>query len=224
MILFLNIFAQNKFYGRVGLALSYLPSIGFSDLSSTNDLISIEGFPKIENKFYYCNTIAGYFYTMFIPNVRIGGIYSFGSSKSEKEDIEIYYSKFDNVFGGLSLEYSFSVGSVNISCGSIIGGGNEELSIGSITQNLNWEEIFINNNSKKFTSLVITQNYFSLVPTLNFEYSLSRFIAFRIGGGYLIKIAGKPKIENIEIQGFSERISKNNFYLNAGFLIGFFSR
>lgn len=218
-LLFVNAFAQSGFYGRVGLGFSYLPTLNYSNLENTNNILRINNFPGIQKNYFYNHTIAGYFYSLFIPDVRIGGYYSFGNITSTNQSSEKYTSTFSNAFGGVSIEYTFSLSSINISLGSIIGGGKETLKLSKTTTPL-----FINNLFEKNNIIEINQNFFSVIPTLNVEYSLNRFLALRIGCGYNIKLTSKPEIEDSEINNFSQDLSINNFFLTGGLIIGFFSR
>ena len=66
--------------------------------------------------------------------------------------------------------------------------------------------------------------FFTITPTLNIDIPITRFIAFRIGGGYVLTLGDSWKIENgQELLNVPSQLSGNSFYIQTGIFFGFFA-
>lgn len=126
-----------------------------------------------------------------IGGIRIGG-FGIGAS-TEEENIRSLYGT--NYYSKINLEYGVGFGtvgyelyhsktfSVNVDLG--IGGGSLDLYISDRTTNYNsWNEVLlipagINNITRK-----LSYSFFSLLPTISFEYFYENFIKFFMSGDY----------------------------------------
>lgn len=230
MLLASLLMAQNSFNGRIGFAGGYFPGWNFSNFDKINSFIELPNSQKFSNNGFFYQGGGGYVYIMIIPNLRIGGVglggnqiisskTNFGSSK------EI---KFSQSFGGLSVEYTSSISSLNISYGGIIGIGETKFYLKNLIGNSNWNDIWNDFKNTLGTnqshSNLLSTNYLTLVPTLNFEYSLSRFTALRLGFGYTINFKSNWYLnENEKVQNVPFNKIGNSFYISGGILMGFFS-
>jgi hypothetical protein len=230
MFLVSFVMAQNKFEGRIGFAGGYLPGWNYYNFDKLNSFIELTGALKFSNHGFFYHGGGGYIYIMIVPNLRIGGIGLGGNQTLTSRTIigNIKEIKFNQSFGGLSLEYTSSISSVNISYGAIIGVGETKIYLKSLFGNANWNDIWKYFEDTMTTnhsySNSISANYLTLVPILNLEYSLSRFTAIRLGCGYAINFNSSWYLnENEKVQNVPSNILENNFFLSGGILIGFFS-
>lgn len=215
---------------RFGAAGGISPTFVFPNLNDLNNEIKNFGLPVMENNLFTFGG-GGYVYLMFIENLRIGGV-GFGGSKSVKGNVFLSGSKlnrevdYDFGFGGFTFEYTLPfIKGIAVSVGGIFGAGSQVISIYESKGNFSWDNSWP--NSSKFNSSVsneIKNNFFSITPTLNIDYALTRFVAFRIGGGYILNFSNDWKINNdIEIINVPKGLTSNNFYIQTGIYFGFFA-
>ncbi len=222
--------SQNKFEGRIGFAGGYLPAWNFSKLDRLNSFIELHDSQKFSNDGFFSHGGGGYIYIMIVPNLRIGGIGMGGNQivSSKLCSGNLKEIKYNQSFAGVTVEYTTSISVFNLSYGGTLGIGETKLYLKNLIANSNWNDIWKNFNDtisvRQNYSNILSTTYFTLVPTLNLEYSLSRFTALRLGVGYAINFGSNWYInENEKVNDAPADLIRNSFYLTGGILIGFFS-
>ncbi len=128
-----------------------------------------------------------------------------------------------------SVTKNFGVSQLPKSGMLVIGGsGKAEIDIYQNKGFLGWQSLWgeVSNSSKttKNINRRLTNKYFTITPTLNVGISLNRFIAFRIGGGYLLPFNNTWKVDNDkELINTSGNLRLNSFSIQTGLFIGFFA-
>lgn len=174
----------------------------------------------------------GYAYIMMVNNLRIGGI-GFGGSMSTSGNNAFGLNRqldYNFGLGGVTIEYTLPfIQHVAVSVGSIIGVGSQ-----SIETFENWGEYTWANTTPPpiYSSIArapgsytkITNTFFTIVPTLNLDLPLNRFIALRAGTGYIFNFNNSWKVNNDRnISGVPGNLTKGNFFIQAGIYFGFFA-
>lgn len=225
-----TVFGQSSFEGRVGLGIGYFPGWSFNYLTELNRSISASKLETFNNDGFYYQSWGGYVYVMFIPNLRIG-LNQFNGTKATSSKINSKSVEYEISSTGLTIEYTSSIGFVNISLGGIVGYGEQIIKNRINVYKPDWNNIW--RDIEKDTIKVIdggyyfnkiSTNYFTFSPTINVEYSLSRFTALRIGVGYTFNFPSQWKLnEEYAISNVPKNLNGNSFYICGGILIGFFS-
>ncbi|MBM4175162.1 MAG: hypothetical protein FJ213_03165 [Ignavibacteria bacterium] len=222
--------AQNNFEGRIGFAGGYFAGWNLTDFDKLNSFVNLHDSQKFSRNGFYFHGGGGYVYIMIIPNLRVGGIGMSGSQSisSRISSGTVQKIEYHQSFGGLSVEYTTSLSSVNISFGGIIGIGETKLHLKNLIPNSDWNDIWKNfgdtiSINQNYSNL-LTTTYFTFIPTMNIEYSLNRFTALRFGCGYAFNFARDWYInESEKVNSVPSAIIRSSFYLTGGILIGFFS-
>lgn len=215
---------------RFGAAGGISPTFVFPNLDMLNKEIKNFGLPEMDNNLFTFGG-GGYVYLMFIENVRIGGI-GFGGSKNVKGNVNFLGNNlnrevdYDFGFGGFTVEYTLPfIKGIAVSLGGIFGGGAQVISIYESKGNYSWDNSWPNNSFyNSSVSNEIKNNFFSVTPTLNIDFPLTRFVAVRIGGGYLMNFSNEWKINNdLKIINVPKDLTSNNFFIQTGIYFGFFA-
>jgi hypothetical protein len=70
----------------------------------------------------------------------------------------------------------------------------------------------------------ISNTFFTVVPTLNLDVPINRFVALRFGGGYIFNFNDTWKVNNDKnISGVYSQLTSNNFFIQTGIYFGFFA-
>ncbi|MCH7973595.1 MAG: hypothetical protein IH949_06865, partial [Bacteroidetes bacterium] len=129
--------------------------------------------------------------------------------------------------GGLSVEYNLPyIRDLGISVGTIIGRGSIELELFQNKGSISWSNIWsdLNNNSTQNLNKDLKNSYWFLIPTINIDIPLDRFIILRLGAGYQLTFGNKWTVDNdIDITGVPSGLDANSFFIQTGIFIGFFS-
>ncbi|MCX7876647.1 MAG: hypothetical protein N2321_10845 [Melioribacteraceae bacterium] len=215
---------------RFGAAGGVSPTFIFTNLDMLNKEIKNFGLPEMSNNLFTFGG-GGYVYLMIVENLRVGGI-GFGGSKSVKGSVFLSGNKlnrevdYDFGFGGLTLEYSLPfIKGVAVSVGVIFGGGTQVISIYESKGNYNWNNVWpSNSNFASTVSNEIKNNFFSITPTLNIDLPLTRFVALRIGGGYILNFSDEWKLNNEQsLFNVPKDLTSNNYFIQTGIYFGFFA-
>lgn len=220
---------------RFGAAGGVSPSYVFPNLDALNSQINTLGIPELSNGMFLFGG-GGYAYIMIIDNVRIGGI---GLSGTQSTNGKINYTGFGSTngeinynysFGGLTIEYTLPfVKNVALSVGGIIGGGSQSIEIYENRIPYTWAtawplDVTSSMMSNPGISTDIKNSFFTFTPTLNLDVPINRFIALRIGTGYVMNFSSDWKINNDQnIVGVPKDLSSNNFFIQTGIYFGFFA-
>ncbi len=221
---------------RFGAAGGVSPSFVFPKLDALNLKIKSIGLPELSNGMFLFGG-GGYAYIMIVDNVRIGGIGLSGTqSTSGHVRVAAWQNevKYNYSFGGLTIEYTLPfVKNVALSVGGIIGGGSQSIEVYQNELPYTWSNAWPSDYKiiedpfdllQSNSASIIKNSFFTLTPTLNLDVPINRFIALRIGGGYVMNFSDKWKINNDQnITGVPKELSSNNFFIQTGIYFGFFA-
>ncbi len=171
----------------------------------------------------------GYAYVMIIDNLRLGGI-GFSGYKSESTVIKNLDTETKYSIGGgaLTIEYTFPfVKNMALSAGFMFGGGSLDIDVyqneGSFNWNTIWDDIK-NGNSVDYKELSIKNSYYFVLPTVNIDFPITRFLAIRGGIGYQFTFGDDWKIGNGKnLNSVPSNINANGLVFQTGILIGLFA-
>lgn len=225
--------AQSKSYfdAPFGAGGGYTPSWLIPDLKGLNKYVGAFGTPELSTSGFYASGGAGFVYIGFLPGLRIGGMGMGGSTKERKTvsgfTREVEYT---SNFGGFTMEYTIPlVRKVGVSVGMVLGGGSSALRVSRHKTNVFlWDDVWteLSDGSQKADSYTRSLNhtYFTIVPTLNVDFSVYRFVSLRVGGGYSIAFGDTWKMDNdVEVANVPSDIKSGGLYISTGIFVGFFS-
>ncbi len=169
----------------------------------------------------------GYAYVMIVPNLRMGGV-GFGGQSSEKGLVNGLQREIDYSFGAgaFTLEYSLPfIKNIAVSIGAMIGGGTATIELHQNDGIIDWKEVWNEFDSpNNFTSHKMENTFFTFAPTLNVDIPLTRFVAFRVGGGYILALGKDWTADNgIDIVNVPNNLNSNSFFIQTGLYFGFFA-
>lgn len=217
---------------RFGAAGGISPSYVFPNIDALNAQIKTIGIPELSNGMFLFGG-GGYAYIMIVDNVRIGGIGLSGTQSTSGSPGLMGWQrevKYNYSFGGLTVEYTLPfVKNVALSIGGIIGGGTQSIEIYENRSPYAWTTAWpVDVTSSKMSnpgiSTDIKNSFFTFTPTLNLDVPINRFIALRVGAGYVMNFSDDWKINNDQnIVGVPKDLSSNNFFIQTGIYFGFFA-
>jgi len=218
-----------KWIAKFGAAGGFTPLVFFPNYDALNNQLPGFGVDKLNGSLITFGG-GGYAYTMLVDNLRIGGL-GFGGSKSVKNSLNGIDRQVDYSFGGgaFTIEYTFPfIKKIAVSIGAMIGGGSLEVDVYSNDGNFDWNNLWngINNNQSdnKNVSKHLKNSFFSLAPTINVDVPINRFMALRIGSGYLINVGSTWKIDNDRVlNNVPSGLNGNSFFIQTGVFLGFFA-
>jgi len=166
---------------------------------------------------------------LIIGGIRVGG-YGIGGSSEKFSNRVLYNNQYSTKtkidyglgFGTIGYEvYHQKKFSVNVDLG--IGGGSLDLSISDRTSDFNsWDEtlqlsLVENNSSKK-----LTYSFFSLQPSVNFEYIYGNFLKFFVSGDYNFILNDRwTKDDDLKLVNVP-KMNFNGFSIRLGIQAGFY--
>lgn len=210
---------------RFGAAGGFSPTVVFPNVDAVNTQIKIMGLENLSSKGMFVYGGGGYAYIMLVDNLRIGGIGLSGTqSVSGFNNGFNKEVKYNYGLGGVTVEYSLPfIKNIAVSVGAIIGAGSSSIEIFQNQNNFSWGGIW-NDVSNKATQNIykkISNSFLTIAPTLNVDIPLSRFIAFRIGGGYITTFASSWKVDNDQdIGNVPSDLSSSSFFIQTGIYFG----
>jgi hypothetical protein len=218
------------FDSKFGLGGGYTPVWIFPNLKPINDKLGAFGTGEFNSSGFYANGGAGYIYISVVENIRIGGL-GFGGSSTLSGSKDGFDKKIEYSFslGGFSIEYTLPfIKGLGVSVGTIIGGGSREIELyqnqGSYSWDGIWEEVSDTSQSTKNIYRKISNGFFTLTPTINVDVPLSRFLSFRLGGGYIFSFNSDWEWDNGRpVSGMPSGLNDGTFYIQSGLFLGFFS-
>jgi len=220
----------NYFDSPFGGGIGYNPGWMLPSIEGLNSKLTSIGIPELGKNGMFTTGGSGYIYIGFVRNLRIGGMWSGGSTSQtvfnggfNKEAIYTINT------GAFSIEYTLPIiKDVGISVGALIGGGSQNLEVYQSRYPAGWDDIWkefsATGGSTQDISRKFTNSFFLLSPTLNVDFPIYRFLSFRAGAGYLMKFGTAWTVDNDrEVKNTPSDLSKNSFYIQTGIYIGFFS-
>ena len=212
---------------KFGLAVGVTPTFIMPNIKPLNQFLPSLGLNKLPETGVFGFGGGGYAYILVIDNIRVGGL-GFGGSVSEEASIGSIKNevKYSTGAGALTIEYTLPfIKKIAVSVGTMIGKGYREIEIYQNNKKFTWDEILAEfDNSTTNISRRIENDFFTVTPTLNIDYPLNRFIALRLGAGYLVSLSDKWTAANSqEVTGIPEELNQNSFFIQTGIFIGFFA-
>lgn len=216
---------------RFGIAGGINPAYIFPNMDAINAKAKSMGLSELSNTGLVMWGGGGYAYIMIVDNLRLGGV-GFSGSTSTSGNVMGWNRELDYSFGlgGVTVEYTLPfVKYVAVSVGSILGVGSQSIEAYDNWGNYTWENSFPQPLTSSLsgppsTYSKITNTFFTVIPTLNIDVPISRFIALRAGGGYIINFNDKWKVNNNRnISGVPGSLTENNFFIQTGIYFGFFA-
>ncbi|MBI5809432.1 MAG: hypothetical protein HZA74_13650 [Ignavibacteriales bacterium] len=210
---------------RFGAAGGFSPTLVFPNVDAVNTQVKIMGLENLSGKGMIVYGGGGYAYIMLVDNLRIGGI-GLSGTQSSKGTINGFNKevKYNYGLGGFTAEYTLPfIKNIAVSVGAIIGAGSSSIEIFQNQNNFSWNGIWNEVNSKTTQNIYrkITNSFLTITPTLNVDIPLSRFIAFRIGGGYITSLANSWKVDNEQDFGnVPSDLSSSSFFIQTGIYFG----
>ncbi|MCK9280253.1 MAG: hypothetical protein M0P71_06515 [Melioribacteraceae bacterium] len=215
---------------RFGISAGVFPVWVFPDLGPINNEISKMGLNNLSSSVFTLGG-GGYAYIMLIDNLRLGGL-GFGGSTSEKKIVNGFHKEVEYSYGigGLTVEYTLpiNISRFAISVGAIIGAGSAEIDIYQNKSNLPWDVVWNDVQQQGKTTDNINRklknSFFTFAPTLNVDIAITRFMAIRLGGGYIYTLNRDWKVDNdIDLKGVPSGLNSDTFFIQTGLLFGFFT-
>ena len=210
---------------RFGAAGGFSPTLVFPNVDAVNLQIKNMGLENLSSRGMLVYGGGGYAYIMFVDNLRIGGIGLSGTQTSSGTNNGFNKEvKYNYGLGGVTVEYSLPfIKNIAVSIGAIIGVGSSSIEVFQNKNNFTWNGIWsdVSNNSSQNIYRKITNSFLTITPTLNVDIPLSRFIAFRIGGGYITTFANGWKVDNEQdIGNVPSDLSSSSFFIQTGIYFG----
>ncbi len=234
VVLISNInFAQYEQVGWVskfGIAGGITPTWIIPNLDDINSKLPAFGVDKLPTSGTFALGGSGYAYVLFIDNLRIGGL-GFGGSVSENAVTNGFRKEVSYSYGigALTIEYTLPfVKGFAVSVGTLVGAGSVELELhqnkGEFDWNNVWAQVSDTSQSTQNISRSIKNGFFTLAPTINIDIPLNRFIAFRIGGGYIFSLGNDWEIANEQsLNNVPSSFNGDSFFIQTGIFLGFFA-
>lgn len=197
----------------------------FPDLNEINKQISKFGVGEFSNSLFTFGG-SGFTYIKILDDVRIGGI-GFGGSTSEEADVAGFNreAKFSIGGGALTIEYSLPmIRKIAVSVGAMLGAGSMQIELYQNSGTFSWDGVF--NSSGTSTnnySRIIKNTFYIISPTVNIDVPFNRFMAARLGAGYMLTLGNDWTIENEkDLIGVPNKLNADSFYIQAGLYFGLF--
>lgn len=216
---------------RFGLAGGFNPSFVFPNLDPINVEVRKMGLSELSSSGMFLWGGGGYAYIMLIDNLRLGGI-GIGGSTNSKGVVNGYNREVDYNFGlgGVTIEYTLPfIKYVAVSVGAIVGAGSQSIEIFQNKNDYTWGSIWgkvTNPGTTMYDDInyKISNTFFTVVPTLNLDVPINRFVALRFGGGYIFNFNDSWKVNNDRnISVVYSELTSNNFFIQTGIYFGFFA-
>jgi hypothetical protein len=180
---------------------------------------------------------AGAVYIGVVNNMRVGGIGMGGSISSRSVDSRGVQrdSEFDVGFGGVTFEYVLPViPRLDVAFGTMLGWGGVDITLRQHSgRNLTWDDEWTHFGSGNYNdpitgtigniSRTLSGSFFVWMPTVNVEYAVLGWLAFRVGAGYVGMSAPSWDVDGeYDLVGVPSDINGQGFILNGGIFVGTF--
>jgi len=198
----------------------------FPDMSEINKQISDFKVGEFSTNGIFTFGGSGFAYIKIVDDLRIGGI-GFGGSTFNEAVVDGYNreAKYSLGGGALTVEYSLpQIRKIAVSVGAMIGAGSMEIELYQNNGTFNWNDLFndLDNPTDNY-SRVIKNTFYMISPTVNVDVPFNRFMAFRLGAGYLYTFGNDWTVENQkDLTGVPNSANANSFYIQAGLYFGLF--
>jgi hypothetical protein len=215
---------------RFGIAGGFNPAYVFPNLDAVNAQAKKMGLKELSSSGLMLWGGGGYAYIMIVDNLRLGGIGLSGSSKTSGNSGGLNRELDYGIgLGGVTAEYTLPfIKYVAVSVGTIVGVGSQSIEKFENWGDFTWDNAFpqppISSLATPGSYSKMTNTFFTVVPTLNVDVPINRFVALRVGGGYIINFNDKWKVNNgRDISDVPTSLTENNFFIQTGIYFGFFA-
>ncbi len=220
---------QVGWVSKFGIAVGFTPVYFLPDLSPMKQMLENFGTGGLANGGLLGYGGGGYAYVMLVKNLRIGG-YGFSAATQVSNVVNGLKREAEFSYGGgaFTIEYTLpSVKKVGISFGAMIGGVSAELTLTQLNKDFNWSNLWNEFDNKNFSSRNITHKLSNsgliIAPIFNVDIPFNRFMAFRIGGGYLVSFSSDWKVDDrYNIADVPPGLKSDSFFVELGLFAGFF--
>jgi hypothetical protein len=223
------------FDAAFGAGGGFTPAWMIPDFSALNEKVVPFKTDEFSKSGFFAFGGGGFVYIGFVKNLRVGGMGMEGATKQTK--IVTYPSGVDfrheveytSSFGGVTIEYTLPYfRKTAVSLGAVIGGGMTRITVarhaGAWTWDKTWQDLADPNSLSASYSRTLQHSYFTLVPTINIDYPVYRFVSLRLGAGYSIPIGTTWAMDgDIEFNGVPDTAPSGGLFITSGVYFGFFS-
>ncbi len=217
---------------RFGAAGGFTPTVVFPNVNPINtQILKNLHIENLSNNGMLVLGGSGYAYIMLIDNLRIGGM-GLGGTQSSNGVVEGLNAevKYSYGLGGFTAEYTLPfINKIAVSLGAIIGVGSSSVEVFENADNFEWTTAWSafspaiswidRSKSRKFSN-----TFFTVTPTLNIDIPIDRFIALRVGGGYIFSTNNEWKVDNDKtLRSVPSDLKSNSFFIQTGIYFGLFA-
>lgn len=228
-VTFCSVKAQNAeevgLVSRFGIAGGFSPVIVFPNLTPINNELQQLGISEFSTSGMLNFGGSGYAYIMLVDNLRIGGI-GFGGTISRSKIINGLSNEINYNYGvgGLTIEYSLPfINKVAVSIGTIIGAGSSSIEVYKNKSDFSWDGVW-GETSTQNISRKMSNTFFTIAPTLNADFPVTRFMALRLGIGYVYSFNDRWKADNDQsLTNVPSDLNSKSFFIQTGIYFGFFA-
>ena len=212
---------------KFGLAGGFNPTWFSQNVDEVNKLLPEFGVEKFSNSGMIGFGGSGYIYILLIDNVRIGGM-GFSASQTSEGTVNSFgrEAKYDLSGGAFTIEYTLPfIKTPAVSIGTMIGAGSLQIDLYQNSGEVNWNEVWDSfDEDTDVKNFSMQNNFFMISPTLNVDYPVTRYLAFRIGAGYLFTVGDSWQLNNeVTLNNVPSDLNGNSFFIQTGVYLGFFA-
>lgn len=231
LFLSISLYAQDGqnvgWISKFGIAGGFNPTYVMPNVDPINQMLPNFGVDELSTSGMMAYGGSGYIYILLLDNVRLGGM-GLGLTQTRDGVVDGFNRQVDYSmgFGGFTVEYTFPfIKSPAVSIGAIIGAGSLEIDIYQNKNSGSWDDVWGNFESDADTKMLSMKNsFYTITPTLNIDYPVTRYLALRIGAGYIFTFADDWKLNNdIELSGIPSDLKADSFFIQTGIYLGFFA-
>jgi len=220
--------SQVGWIAKFGGAVGFSPVILFPNFDDVNVNLKSLNMDELSGPVYAPGG-GGYIYVMIIDNLRFGGI-GFGGSQSSLNTVgdfenEVIYSLSGGAF---TVEYTMPfIKNIALSAGLMLGGGGLDINIYQNDGSFDWNNVWDNvseNDEINNKSILMSNSFYLISPTLNVDIPINRFIALRGGLGYQFTFGDSWEVANgKDINNVPSSLNGNSFFIQTGIYVGLFA-
>ena len=230
LCLSVSLFGQSgKFFDApFGGGGGYVPAWYVPKVDEINNQLKVLGIPEFSTSGFYSSGGAGFIYIGFVKHLRLGGMgYGGSMSKSVTQNGINKEAVYSLGGGALTVEYTLPfIKDVGLSIGAQLGAGSMTVEIFNNPGSQDWSSIWsgLETGSSQSDYKKLTNSYWMISPTLNFEIPVYRFVVFRLGVGYQLSFGDDWTYDNDQtLNNVPSGLNANSFFVQSGLFIGFFS-
>lgn len=231
LILFVSIEAQDEqnvgWITKFGIAGGFNPVYVMPNVDPVNNMLPAFGVDKLSASGMIGFGGSGYIYILLIDNVRLGGM-GFGLNQTKEGVVNGFNRQADYSIGvgGLTIEYTLPFIKIPaVSVGAILGTGSLQIDLYQSKNVDGWDKLWDDFGNESDTKMLSMKNsFYTFTPTINIDYPVSRYLAFRLGAGYLLTFADDWTLNNeLDLNNVPSDLNANAFFIQAGIYLGFFA-